>query len=85
MTGAVVTFSEVVVGSSGYPLKPPYTLALIKLDEGGHLIGVLRGGGEKGADWVGKRVKVIFEAVASGEKVIQPAPWPRVFAQMLSD
>ncbi len=85
MTGAVVTFTEVAVGSSGYPLKPPYTLALIKLDEGGHLIGVLKGKGEKDADWVGRRVKVLFEVIAGEEKVTKPDSWPRVFAQLLPD
>jgi len=68
--GRIVSFTDVYVKSKEFPLGTPYTLALVALDEGGHLMGVLRGAAPKH----GARVLVKFED-APGDS----GKWPRTF------
>ncbi|HVB12848.1 MAG TPA: OB-fold domain-containing protein [Nitrososphaerales archaeon] len=74
-TGSVISFTEVYVKSKDFPLETPYTLALVKLDEGGNLLGVISGQTSKLTS--GSKVSVIFKDV--GEKV----GWPRVFFELV--
>jgi uncharacterized OB-fold protein len=70
--GKVVSFTDVYVKSKEFPLDTPYTLALVALEEGGHLIGVLRGA--QFTPKHGAKVLVKFEDISG---VI--AKWPITF------
>ena len=74
-SGNVVSFTEVYVKSKDFPLDTPYILALVKLDEGGNLLGVIDGQASK--LMIGSKVSVIFKD--AGEKV----RWPRVFFELV--
>jgi uncharacterized protein len=69
--GEVVSFTEVYVKSKEFPIETPYVLALVRLLEGGNLLGVLdrkSGFGELGAN-----VQVEFRQLNETER------WPRLF------
>ncbi|MDH2900421.1 MAG: Zn-ribbon domain-containing OB-fold protein [archaeon] len=59
--GKIVSFTEVYAKSKDFPLATPYTLALVELEEGGNLLGVLD---EKGTS-LGAKVKVNFRIIRS--------------------
>lgn len=70
----VVSYSEINVKAKDFPINTPYTLALVKLHEGGNLLGVIRGqtvGLKHGA-----KVTVKFTDL-NNEK------WPRIFFDLL--
>jgi uncharacterized OB-fold protein len=67
--GKVVSFTDVYVKSKEFPVETPYTLAIVKLDEGGNLLGVLRGDRRPVH---GSKVVITFEDVGAGK-------WPRTF------
>jgi uncharacterized protein len=68
--GEVVSFTEVHVKSKEFPIEAPYTLALVSLQEGGNLIGVLRGSAPR----YGLKIFVKFEDVPGSS-----GKWPRTF------
>jgi len=70
--GEILSFTDVYVKSKEFSLDTPYTLALVKLEEGGNLIGVVRG--FQPAPKHGSKVLVKFEDVPEG-----PGKWPRTF------
>ena len=57
-----------------FPIDTPYTLALVELDEGGNLLGVLRG--QVAGVKYGSRIAVKFVDVTN-EK------WPRIFFDVI--
>jgi len=70
--GEIVSFTEVHVKSKEFPLETPYTLALVKLEGGGNLLGVLKG--FESLPKYGAKVVVKFEDVPG-----HVAKWPRTF------
>ena len=75
--GEVVSFPEVHSKSSEFPLDAPYMLALVKLDEGGNLLGVVD---TKTTELKhGSRVSVEFRKTPNSS--IQD--WPRIFFKLV--
>ncbi len=74
-TGKVVSFTVVHVKSRDFPLDTPYTLAIVKLDEGGNLIGVINGSTSEVVS--GTKVSVNFRDVGENGK------WPRIFFELI--
>lgn len=70
--GEIVSFTDVYVKSKEFPVDTPYTLALVRLEQGGNLLGVLRGFQSPVRN--GTRVVAKFEDVAQ-----HPGKWPRTF------
>jgi uncharacterized OB-fold protein len=68
--GKVTSFSEVFVKSKEFPVDTPYLLALVELNEGGKLLGVLDAQDEQ---IIGLSVRVEFREIIQGDK------WPRIF------
>jgi uncharacterized OB-fold protein len=67
--GKIVSFTEVYVKSKEFPLDTPYTLTLVRLEEGGNLLGIL----DSKASNFGKEVKVSFRTIRSDSSQ------PRIF------
>jgi uncharacterized OB-fold protein len=57
--GTIISFTEVYVKSKDFPLETPYTLALVRLEEGGNLLGVA----DKKVKSSGEKVKVNFRSI----------------------
>ncbi len=74
-TGKIVSFTVVHVKSRDFPLDTPYTLAIVKLDEGGNLIGVINGSTSEVVS--GTKVSVNFRDVGENGK------WPRIFFELI--
>ena len=74
-TGMVVSFTVVYVKSRDFPLDTPYTLAIVKLDAGGNLLGVIDGSATEVAS--GSKVSVKFRDVGENGK------WPRIFFELI--
>ena len=72
--GEVVSYSEIYSKAKEFPISTPYTLALVKLDEGGNLLGVIRG--QSGALRYGAKVAVKFIDFDNER-------WPRIFFDLL--
>jgi len=73
--GKILSFTEVFVKSKEYPVDTPYVLALVRLNEGGKLLGVLeQKPSTKEID--GLEVRVEFRQVLPDEK------WPRIFFRL---
>ncbi|MCL4518101.1 MAG: Zn-ribbon domain-containing OB-fold protein [Thaumarchaeota archaeon] len=71
--GNVVSFTEVYSKSSEFPLEVPYVLALVSLEEGGNLLGIV----EKGAEIRhGSKVLVEFRDLPNSQ-------WPRIFFKLV--
>jgi len=73
--GQIVSFTEVRVKSKDFPLDTPYTLALVRLDEGGNLLGVISGATSGVAN--GSEVSVRFRDIEDNGR------WPRVFFELV--
>lgn len=67
--GKAISWTEVFVKSKEYPIDVPYLLALVRLEEGGNLLGVFDG---KSAVRLEAPVKVTFRKLKEKE-------WPRIF------
>ncbi|MGA2875245.1 MAG: Zn-ribbon domain-containing OB-fold protein [Nitrososphaerales archaeon] len=74
-TGKVVSFTVVHVKSRDFPLETPYTLAIVKLDAGGNLLGVINGSTPEVVS--GSKVSVKFRDVGENGK------WPRIFFELI--
>lgn len=72
--GTVISYTEVQVKAKEFPIDTPYTLALVGLDEGGTLLGIMRGESEGLGH--GSKVSVKFVDVKN-EK------WPRIFFEII--
>jgi uncharacterized OB-fold protein len=70
--GRIRSWTEVFVKSKEFPIDTPYLLAIVELNEGGKLLGVVD---EKPSSNLveGTSVKVEFREVVKGDK------WPRIF------
>ncbi|MFI5421766.1 MAG: Zn-ribbon domain-containing OB-fold protein [Nitrososphaerales archaeon] len=69
--GEVVSFTEVYAKSKEFPIETPYVLALVRLLEGGNLLGVLDR--KSGFGDLGAKVQVEFRRLNETER------WPRLF------
>ncbi|MDG6996968.1 MAG: Zn-ribbon domain-containing OB-fold protein [Nitrososphaerota archaeon] len=74
--GEVVSFTEVHSKSSEFPLEAPYVLALVKLEEGGNLLGVIETQQANVKD--GASVSVEFREAPNSPK----QEWPRIFFRL---
>jgi uncharacterized OB-fold protein len=74
-TGRVVSSTVVHVKSGDFPLDIPYALALVKLTDGGNLIGVIDGSKTEAES--GSNVSIKFRDVGDDKK------WPRVFFELI--
>ena len=72
--GKVISFTEVYVKSNDFPLETPYVLALVRLVEGGNLLGVYNGPVSQMSH--GREVQVKFTSIKENDK------WPRVFFEL---
>ena len=72
----VISFTTVNVKSKDFPLQVPYVLTLVKLVEGGHLLGVANITNEAELKH-GTSVSVKFRKVQNEEK------WPRIFFEII--
>ena len=66
--GKVISWTEVFVKSKEFPINVPYLLTLVRLDEGGNLVGIIQEGVAK----YGSRVRISFRKLNEKE-------WPRIF------
>jgi uncharacterized OB-fold protein len=69
--GVVVSFTEVYVKSKEFPVETPYVFALVRLFEGGNLLGILDV--KSGLSELGAKVQVKFRRLNETER------WPRIF------
>jgi uncharacterized OB-fold protein len=69
--GSVVSFTRVYVRSKDFPIDTPYTLALVRLAEGGNLLGVVDDS-ELNIEH-GSKVLIKFKKLHESDK------WPRIF------
>lgn len=76
--GTISSFTEVYSKSKEFPLETPYTLALVTLEEGGNLMGVLKSKAE-----IGRAVQVKFETVDASAKLIPEKDRPRIFFEII--
>jgi uncharacterized OB-fold protein len=75
--GTISSFTEVYSKSKEFPLETPYTLALVTLEEGGNLLGVIKSKPE-----MGLAVRVKFETVEASTKLIHEKDRPRIFFEL---
>jgi uncharacterized protein len=73
--GKVISWTQVFVKSKEFPLNVPYVLALVRLDEGGNLMGVIEGPDSVRYE---SRVSVSFRKLNEKE-------WPRIFFELIPD
>jgi len=73
--GQVVSFTEVFVKSKEFPVDVPYFLALVRLEEGGNLLGVFH---SVSKPEVGMKVLTQFRQLGPTEQ-----KWPRIFFQRI--
>jgi uncharacterized OB-fold protein len=59
--GEVASITEVHVKAKDFPLETPYVLALVKLEDGGNLLGVMKD--DKCSVSLGGRIKVNFRSI----------------------
>ncbi len=71
--GKLVSFTEVYAKSKEFPLEVPYTLALVQLEDGGNLLGVLEGK----ASGLGIKVEISFKMIPKDSEQ------PRIFFQRI--
>lgn len=69
--GQVISFTEVYVKSKDFPLETPYILALVRLEEGGNLLGVFNGTMSQLS--YGTEVQAKFRNARENDR------WPRIF------
>jgi len=79
--GRIESSTEVFSKSGEFPVEAPYLLALVALEEGGNLLGVLRGTSEKGI--YGAKVRVRFEIVPKDEPFSPEKERARIFFELL--
>lgn len=73
--GQIVSFTDVHVKSRDFPVNTPYVLAIVRLNDGGNLLGVVNG--SESALAYGSSVSVKAVDVGEGEK------WPRIFFDLI--
>lgn len=71
--GKIVSFTDVYSKSKEFPIEVPYTLALVTLEEGGNLLGII----EKTRTTIRRDlgVSISFRKLENGGK----QGWPRIF------
>jgi len=79
-SGMVIACTQVFSKSVEFPLETPYVLALVALEEGGNLLGILRAPFEKG--FHGAKVRVKFEIVPKAEHLSPERERPRIFFEL---
>ena len=75
--GRILACTQVFSKSGEFPLEAPYVLALVALEEGGNLLGILRAPFERGS--YGAKVRVKFEVVRKIEHLSEERERPRIF------
>ena len=78
--GKILACTQVFRKSVEFPLETPYALALVALEEGGNLLGILRAPFEKGVH--GTKVRVKFEIVSKAEHLSPERERPRIFFEL---
>ena len=78
-TGRIISWTEVFSKSGEFPAETPYVLALVELEEGGHLLGILRCSAENEA-----KVRVLFEIVPKVEILNNEKERPRIFFEPIT-
>jgi uncharacterized protein len=73
--GEIISFTEVFVKSREFPVDVPYTLALVELEEGGMLLGVVESDSHSNLAH-GTQVRVEFRKMNERE-------WPRIFFRIV--
>jgi len=73
--GEVISYTEIFVKSKEFPLDTPYLLALVHLEEGGSLIGVVDTNSNSELTY-GTKVRVEFRTLDEKE-------WPRIFFRII--
>ena len=63
-TGEIVTYTLIRTAAEGFESQTPYTLAIIKLDEGSRMTAQIVGDPEK--MYIGMRVKSVFRKLGEG-------------------
>jgi len=71
--GKIQSFTQVFAKSRDFPVKTPYTLCLVELDEGGKLLGILDSSVEPRH---GSNVLIRF-------RKIEETGWPRIFFELV--
>jgi len=78
--GKILACTEVFRKSVEFPLETPYVLALVALEEGGNLLGILRAPFERGIH--GAKVRVKFEIAIKNEHLSPERDRPRIFFEL---
>jgi uncharacterized OB-fold protein len=78
--GKILACTQVFRKSVEFPLETPYVLAIVVLEEGGNLLGILRAPFEKSVH--GAKVRVKFEIVKKTEHLSPERERPRIFFEL---
>ena len=81
-TGRIISWTEVFSKSGEFPVETPYVLALVELEEGGHLLGILRSHAEDNLR--DTKVRVLFEIVTKVEPLGSEKERPRIFFEPIT-
>ena len=73
-TGKIISFSEVYVSSSTFQSNTPYVVAVVEMDEGVRLAGMVKNASRNDVD-VGSRVSINIERKKSDKWPF----WPRYY------
>jgi uncharacterized OB-fold protein len=77
--GRIVSFTEVHSKPAGFPIETPYIFALVSLDEGGNLLGVVRANGMKVDQGDTVRVRFVTVSKEKPEPINAEKERPRIF------
>ena len=78
----MLAFTEVHVKSQEFPVETPFVLALVRLNEGPRLLGVLtpRAGTLGSSEFKpGMKIRVTFKQLEQPQGEVPPRKWPRIF------
>lgn len=76
--GEVISFTVIHVPPTQFASMAPYTVAVVKLDEGPKIPGIIKGVAQPDQLRIGMRVKVVFEQASLPQTWPQ---WPRYYFQ----
>ena len=62
--GKIVSSTKVFAKAEDFPLDVPYDLALVELEEGGNLLGVLKGNAD-----LGSKVRIAFQKIGGSARI----------------
>jgi uncharacterized OB-fold protein len=71
--GSLISFTKVYVKSADFPIEAPYNLGLVRLEEGGNLLGIINTDETKTPPTLNSKVRIRFK------KIPENSDRPRIF------